>query len=78
MAKKNKTIYTVKRLQPLLQAECCMQMIAKAIIFNTIMLWISADVSAPPLANMRYTTANYIYILGITFDSKSCKHSLSN
>ena len=66
MAKKNKTIYTIKRLQPLLQAECCMRMITQAIIFNTIMLQVSVDVSTPPLANMRFTTANYIYILDIT------------
>ena len=32
--------------------------------------------SAPPLANMRFTTANDIYILDITFNSKMCKHSL--
>ena len=76
MAKWNKTIYTIKRLQPLLQVECCMQMIAQAIIFNTIMLWVSADMSTPPLANLRFTIANNIYILDITFDSKSCKHSL--
>ena len=55
-----------------------MQKITQAIIFNTIMLQVSADVSAPPLANMRFTTANYIYILDIMFDSKSCKHSLGN
>ena len=55
-----------------------MQMKAQAIIINTIMLWVSADVSTPPLANMQFTTANYIYILDITFDSKSCKHSLGN
>ena len=71
--KKNKIIYTIKRLQPLLQAECCMQMIPQAIIFNTIMLWVSADMSAPPLANMRFTTANNIYLLDIMFDSKLCK-----
>ena len=75
---KIKTIYTIKRLQPLLQAECCMLTIVQAIITNTIMLWVSADVSTPPLANMRFTTANYIYILDIMFNSKLCKHSLSN
>ena len=55
-----------------------MQTIAQAIIINTIMLWASVDVSTPPLANMRFTTTNYIYILDITFDSKLCKQSLSN
>ena len=48
-----------------------MQMIAQAIIINTIMLLVLVDMSAPPLANMRFTTANYIYILDITFDSKA-------
>ena len=53
----------------------CTQMIAQAIIFNTIMLQVSVDMSTPPLANMRFTIANYIYILDIMFKSKSCKHS---
>ena len=77
-SKIKKTIYTIKKQQSLLHVECCMWTIAQAIIINTIMLWVSADMSTPPLANMSFTNANYIYILDITFDSKSCKHSLSN
>ena len=50
-----------------------MQTIAQAIIFNTNMLWVSADMSTPPLANMRFTITNDIHILGITFNSMLCK-----
>ena len=50
-----------------------MQTIAQAIIFNAVMLQVSADMSAPPLAIMRFTITNDIHILGITFDSKLCK-----
>ena len=56
---KNKTIYTIKRPQSLLQAECCMQTIAQAIIINTTMLQVWADMSTPPLVNMRFTTASH-------------------
>ena len=48
MTKCNKIIYITKRLQPQLQAEYCMQMIAQAIIFNAIMLWVSVDMLALP------------------------------
>ena len=56
-------IYITKRLQPQLQAEYCMGMIAQAIIFNAVMLWVSVDMSTPPLANMRFTIINDIHIL---------------
>ena len=69
----NKIIYITKRLRPQLQAEYCMQTITQAIIFNAIMLQVSADMSTPPLANMRFTITNNIHILGITFNSKLCK-----
>ena len=40
----NKIIYITQRLQPQLQAEYHMQMITQAIIFNVVMLWVSADI----------------------------------
>ena len=40
----NKIIYITKRLQPQLQDEYGMQTIAQIIIFNAIMLQVSADI----------------------------------
>ena len=40
----NKIIYIIKRLQPQLQGEYCMQTIAQIITSNAVMLQVSADI----------------------------------
>ena len=69
----NKIIDIPKRLLPQLQDKHHMQMIAQPSSLMPSCAGLSRYLSAPPLANMRFTIINNIQISDITFDSRLCK-----